>query len=149
MRTGPSAAATRTSRRTTCSSANAEIAPAGLCATRPAKAVQYMQRRVWASSLWSAGAVIDRVSAEQPAAGPAPVGRRRAVPARPARERPHLAAPATPIKPRARLLERLFDGPGWIALRVATDLLMLVAASVTALALVPGDERPWALTLFA
>ncbi len=48
----------------------------------------------------------------------------------------------------------LFTGSRWIALRVGTDVLMLVCACVAALALAPGDAAsaatasPWLLTLF-
>ena len=107
-----------------------------------------MQGRVSPPSLWSARTVIDPVRAEQPATAPTPVGRRR-VPA-PAHERPRLTEPVVaPAGRRSPLLSALFDGPGWIALRVVTDLLMLVLACVYAYALVPSDEPPWALVLFA
>ncbi len=68
----------------------------------------------------------------------------RAAPAAHARA----AQPPARAHGHGRALGALFDGPGWIALRVSTDVLMLLLACGAALALVPASGRPWPLALF-
>jgi exopolysaccharide biosynthesis polyprenyl glycosylphosphotransferase len=50
--------------------------------------------------------------------------------------------------PRGTSLSTLFDGPGWVALRVTTDVAMLLLGSGLALLWVPASGSPWPLALF-
>ncbi len=82
-----------------------------------------------------------RQAAEQTTASPPQATAERVEPAA-ARGAP---APS-PRRPRCC---RAFDGPGWIALRVASDAVMLVIACGVALLLAPAAQHGWPLVLFA